>query len=296
MGRLNGISISEGDVVRDRYRVGRLIGEGGTGVVVAATQIADGKPVAIKFLRRALETSELRTRFEREARAITQITSEHIVSVLEVGTLEDGAAFMVMEHLEGRDLARILKEDGPLPIPQAVDCMMQVCRALAAVHASGIVHRDLKPANVLLESSQDGKVHAKLVDFGISKFLDKRLLGEDGKPPEMTSAFTMLGSPRYMAPEQVRNSKDVDARADLWSVGAVLFQIITGQHAFVATTNVEASIAVLTAEPQKLCALVPAAPPGLEEVIKRCLTRDVTARFQTARDVAEALRPFGSAA
>ena len=294
--RLSGISVAEGDVVRDRYRIGRLIGEGGTGVVVAATQIADGKPVAIKFLRRALETNELRTRFEREARAITKIASKHIVSVIDVGTLDDGSAFMVMEHLEGRDLARILKEDGPLPIPRAVDCMMQVCEALEMVHDAGVVHRDLKPANVLLEERDDGRVHAKIVDFGISKFLDKKFLGEDGRGPEMTSAFTMLGSPRYMSPEQVRNSKDVDARTDLWSVGAVLFQLVTGQHAFTAATNVEASIAVLTADPQKLCALEPNAPAGLEDVVRRCLTRDVAARFQTAREVAEALRPFGTAA
>lgn len=291
---LSGLSVAEGDVVRERYRIEKIVGEGGTGVVVSATDVKERKKVAIKFLRRALETSELRTRFEREALAIAKLASEHVVAVLDAGTLDDGAPFMVMEHLEGRDLARVLKEDGPLPIPAAVDCMMQVCDALARAHELGIVHRDLKPANVFLEDRGDGKVHAKIVDFGISKFLDKRVLGGDDKPPEMTSAFTMLGSPRYMAPEQVRNSKDVDSRADLWSVGVVLFQCVTGEHAFDAKTNVEASIAVLTSEPQSLCALAPTAPPGLEAVVRRCLTRDVAARFQTARELASALRPFGS--
>ena len=275
-----GLSISEGDLIADRYQLGSVIGEGGTGIIVAAMDRAQKKPVAIKFLRRALDTDELRTRFEREARAIAKIASEHVVGLLDVGTLEDGAAFMVMEHLDGRDLARILKEDGPLPIRDAVDCMVQVCHALGKAHGAGIVHRDLKPANVFLEDRKDGKIHAKIFDFGISKILDKKLLGGDGKGPEMTNAFTMLGSPRYMAPEQVRNSKEVDARADLWSVGAVLFQLITGNgYAFAAKNNVEASIMVLTADPQMLCALEPTAPTGLEEVIRRCLTRDVAARY-----------------
>jgi serine/threonine-protein kinase len=289
-----GLSLTEGDVIRDRYRLDGLLGEGGTGIVVSATQLSNNKKVAIKFLRRALETNELRTRFEREARAITKIASAHVVVVLDVGTLDDGAAFMVMEHLEGRDLARVLKESGPLSVRASVNCMMQVCDALAHAHAAGIVHRDLKPANVFLEDRHDGKVHAKIVDFGISKFLDKRVLGDDAKTPEMTNAFTMLGSPRYMAPEQVRNSKDVDARADLWSVGVVLFQLMTGQHVFNANTNVEASIAVLTAEPNRLCALLPQAPSGLEDVIRRCLMRDVGARYQSANELAGALRPFSS--
>ncbi|MFO0737015.1 MAG: serine/threonine-protein kinase [Labilithrix sp.] len=295
---LSGLSVAKGDLVRDRYRIENIIGEGGTGVVVAATEVKDGKDerrVAIKFLRRALETDELRTRFAREALAIAKIASEHVVVVLDAGTLDDGGPYMVMEHLEGRDLSRVLKEDGPLPVKEAVDCMVQVCDALGRAHDVGIVHRDLKPANVFLEDRGDGRVHAKIVDFGISKFLDKRVLGDDGKPPEMTNAFTMLGSPRYMAPEQVRNSKDVDSRADLWSVGVVLFQLLTGQHVFNAKTNVEASIAVLTAEPQKLCALVPSCPPGLEDVVKRCLSRDVAGRFQSAKELASALRPFGSA-
>jgi len=235
-----------------------------------------------------------RGRAEREARALARLDHPHVVRIhaaLEV----EGMPVIVMEWIEGQTLQTRL-DSGPLAADAAAAIAASLARALAAVHAVGIVHRDLKPANVLLEDCGDGKVNAKIVDFGISKILDKKLLGEGDRPAEMTSAFTMLGSPRYMAPEQVRNSKDVDARADLWSVGAVLFQLITGKHAFSAATNVEASIAVLTAEPQKLCALEPTAPAGLEEVIRRCLTRDVAARFQSARDVAEALRPFGSAA
>ncbi len=293
---LGGLTIAEGDILEGRYRVERMIGEGGTGIVVSAVQLANGKRVAIKFLRRALETAELRTRFEREARAMTKIASEHVVVVVDAGTLADGAPYMVMEHLEGRDLARVLKEDGPLPIPRAVDCMVQVCEALTLAHEAGIVHRDLKPANVFLEQRPgDDSVHVKIVDFGISKILDKKLVEADGKPHEMTHAFTMLGSPRYMAPEQVRNSKAVDGRADLWSVGAVLFQLISGRYAFPSASNVEASIAVLTVDAEPLGGLVPDVPPALEAIVRRCLTRDVAARFQTARELVEALRPFGSA-
>jgi serine/threonine-protein kinase len=291
---LGGLPIAPGDILLKKYRVERLIGEGGTGIVLSATHIQLEQRVAIKFLRRALADDELRTRFEREARAIGKIESDHVVIVLDAGALEDGAPYMVMEYLDGRDLARVLKEDGPLDVEQAVDCMLQVCEALAEAHANGIVHRDLKPANLFLTRRADDQVHVKVVDFGISKILDKKLVEADGLPHEMTIAHAVLGSPRWMAPEQIRDSKDVDGRADLWSVGAVLFQLITGTHAFEAEGNVQASLAVLTSEPRKLRALAPHAPAALEDIVSRCLTKDVTKRFQTAAELARALRPFAS--
>jgi serine/threonine-protein kinase len=170
---------------------------------------------------------------------------------------------------------------------------LQLCEALGEAHAAGIVHRDLKPANLFLTRREDGGPHIKVVDFGISKILDAKLK-EDGGPREVTSAFTVLGSPRYMAPEQLRNSKDVDGRADLWSVGAVLFQLVTGRHAFDAESNVQASIRVLGGEPESLRALAPHAPPELEAIVRRCLAKDVADRFQTAEELAKALRPFAS--
>src|SRR4051794_36022567 len=227
MGTLGGIPLDVGDVLAKKYRIERLVGEGGTGLVVAARHLQLERLVAIKFLRTALASDEIRTRFDREARAIAQIESEHVVLVLDVGALDDDSPYMVMEYLEGRDLAKILKEDGALGIEDAVDCMLQVCDALAQAHASGIIHRDLKPANLFLTRREDGGPHIKVVDFGISKILDPKLM--HGGPREMTAAFTVLGSPRYMAPEQLRNSKDVDGRADLWSIGAVMFQLITGK-------------------------------------------------------------------
>ena len=291
---LGGLPIASGDVLLKKYRVERLIGEGGTGVVLSATHVQLEQRVAIKFLRRALASDELRTRFEREARAMGKIESEHVVLVLDAGALEDGAPYMVMEYLDGRDLARVLSEDGPLPVEEAVDCMLQVCEALHRAHAAGIVHRDLKPANLFLtRHPEDGAVHVKVLDFGISKILDRELT-DDGMPHEVTTAFTTLGSPRYMAPEQIKSSKDVDGRADLWSVGAVLFQLVTGKHAFDAAGNIQASVAVLTAEPRRLCELAPHAPSGLEAVVSRCLMKDVTKRYQSATELADALRPFAS--
>lgn len=291
--KLGGLPIRAGDILLRKYRVERLIGEGGTGIVLSATHVQLEQRVAIKFLRRALTNDELRTRFEREARAMTKIESDHVVLVLDAGTLDDGAPYMVMEHLEGRDLARVLKEDGPLPVEDAVDCMVQVCEALEHAHAYGIVHRDLKPANLFL-TLEDDRLHVKVVDFGISKILVRNMVDFTDPFQDVTTGFTVMGSPRYMAPEQVRSAKDVDERADLWSVGAVLFQLLTGQHAFEAEGNLHASIAVLENEPRLLCSLAPHAPAGLEAVVSRCLRKDVTERFQSARELRRALQAFAS--
>jgi serine/threonine-protein kinase len=292
MGKLGGIPFDVGDILAKKYRLERLVGEGGTGLVVAAMHLSLERRVAIKFLRTALASDEIRMRFEREARAIGQIESEHVVLVLDVGALDDYSPYMVMEYLEGRDLAKILKEDGPLTLEDAVDCILQVCEVLVEAHAAGIVHRDLKPANLFLTRRDDGGPHIKVVDFGISKILDPKLLL--GGPNDVTNAFSVLGSPRYMAPEQVRDSKDVDGRADLWSLGAVLFQLVTGKYAFDAENNVQASVAVLSKEPPLLRTLAPHAPPELEAIVTRCLTKDRTRRFQTAAELADALRPLAT--
>ncbi len=292
MGTIGGIPLDVGDVLAKKYRLERLVGEGGTGVVVAARHLQLDRVVAIKFLRTALASDEIRTRFEREARAIGQIESEHVVLVLDVGALDDYSPYMVMEYLEGRDLAKVLKEDGTLSIEDTIDCMLQVCQALEEAHGRGIIHRDLKPANLFLTRREDGGPHIKVVDFGISKILDPKLMG--GGPSEMTLAFTVLGSPRYMAPEQLRSSKDVDGRADLWSLGAVMFQLVTGQPAFAADNNVHASLAVMTAEPPLLRTLAPHASVALEAIINKCLTKDRDGRFQTAAELADALRPLAS--
>jgi serine/threonine-protein kinase len=285
-----------GDVLLGRYRVEELIGAGGTGIVLAATDLQRDRKVAIKLLRRALESDELRTRFAREATAIGRIESEHVVLVLDAGALDDGSPYMVLEHLDGRDLARVLEEDGPLPVEEAVDCMLHVCEALRRAHAAGIVHRDLKPANLFLTRRPDGSPLVKVVDFGLSKFLDRSLTAADGRPHDVTRARDVLGSPRYMAPEQLRSARDVDGRADLWSVGAVLFRLVTGRYAFEAEGNVKATVAVLAGEPLALCSVAPQAPRELEAVVARCLEKDAARRFQTADELRAALLPFASEA
>ena len=294
MGTLGGIPFEVGDVLAKKYRLERLVGEGGTGLVVAARHLQLERVVAIKFLRTALASEEIRTRFEREANAIRQIESEHVVLVLDVGALPDDSPYMVMEYLEGRDLAKIVKEDGPLSVSDAVDCALQVCEALEEAHNHGIVHRDLKPANLFLTRREDGGPHVKVVDFGISKVLDPKILSTDKGGKDMTAAFTVLGSPRYMAPEQLRSSKDVDGRADLWSLGAVLFLLVTGKPAFDAENNIHVSLAVITKEAPLLRSLAPHAPRELEMIVNKCLTKDRAGRFQTAAELADALRPLAS--
>jgi serine/threonine-protein kinase len=295
---LSGTSFRLGDVLAGKYRLDALIGEGGTGIVVRATHLSLERAVAIKFLRTALASEEIRMRFDREARAIENIESEHVVLVLDVGFLADGLPYMVMECLDGRDLARVLREDGPLEVEDAVGCMLQVCEALSAAHALGIVHRDLKPANLFLTRDVDGIPRVKVVDFGISKISDPWLLRPNREPRgsfnDVTAATAVLGSPRYMAPEQLRSSKNVDARADLWSVGAVLFQLVTGKYAFDAESNVAASVKVLTGEAEDLRALAPHVPPALDAVVRRCLAKEASARWQSAAELGEALRPFAS--
>ena len=281
-----------GAVVDGRYRLERVIGEGGTGIVLAATDVEARRPVAIKFLRAALVSDELKARFEREAAAIARIQSEHVVLVLDAGALDDGLPFMVMELLEGRDLARVLADDGPMSVGDAVTCMLQVCDALTVAHRRGIVHRDLKPANLFLARREGGALHVKVLDFGISKILDKKVVEQLRWPHDVTSAHTVLGSPRYMAPEQLRDSTDVDARADLWSVGAVLYQLVTGKRAFEGPTGLAESVSVLARPPRNMREHAPGVPPELEAVVMRCLCKEREGRYATAADLAEALRPL----
>jgi eukaryotic-like serine/threonine-protein kinase len=289
--KLGSLQLAIGDVVAGKYRLERMLGEGGTGLVVLARHVTLGQPVAIKFLRPALATNEVILRFEREARAISRLESEYIVAVLDVGQLPDGDPFMVMEHLEGQDLACVIKERRLSP-EAAVDCMVQVCEALREAHASGVIHRDLKPANLFLTQSSDGVPHVKVVDFGISKVTDPRMLGKNVS--DVTNASTVLGSPRYMAPEQLRSSRDVDARCDVWSVGAVLYQLLSGRLAFDGETNVQASMRVLTSDATPLGQVAPQLPPELCRAVDRCLERDLGRRWGSVAELQDALLPFAS--
>jgi serine/threonine protein kinase len=279
--------LREGEVLDDRYRVERIIGSGGMGVVVAAHHVNLDQRVAIKLLRsEAAWNADATSRFAREAKAAVKIKSEHVAQVLDVGTLRDGTPFIVMEYLEGIDLAAWLKKHGPLPVEQAVEFILQACVAIADAHALGIVHRDLKPANLFCVRRSDGRSIIKVLDFGISKMPGT---GESGA---VTRTSAMLGSPLYMSPEQMRSSRDVDARADVWSMGVILFELLAGRPAFPGEKLTEVVLKVTGEPPPSLRRLRPEVPGGLEAIVVKCLEKDRARRFQDVAALAQALRAF----
>jgi serine/threonine-protein kinase len=259
------------------------------GAVFAARHELLQKQVAIKLMAEEhAGTPEAVTRFFNEARAAAGIEGEHVARVLDVGQLENGAPFMAIELLDGADLARVLEERGPLPVHDVIDWVLQALEALAEAHSLGIVHRDLKPANLFLARRRDGTSLLKVLDFGISKQSPAVSAGS----PSITATSSILGSPMYMAPEQLRSAKTVDARADIWAIGVVLYELLSGRLPFQAENVAELFVAVLERTPPGLRTLRADVPPGLEEVVARCLARDVGERFQNVVDVAEALEPF----
>jgi eukaryotic-like serine/threonine-protein kinase len=279
-----------GAVVAGKYRIERKLGEGGMGLVVAASHLSLGGQVALKFLSSGDELRhEAVKRFTREAQSVARLKSEHIARVLDIGTVESGAPFIVMELLEGQDLQKFVRKNGPLPIAEAVEFVLQAAEGVAEAHACGIVHRDLKPANLFLSHKADGTPFVRVLDFGIAK--NTRANKEAGDV-SLTVGNDVLGSPLYMAPEQIRNPKDVDPRADVWSLGAILYRLLTGRAAFEAD-NPSATLAMIVMEdPTPLRQLRSDAPPELEAVVARCLEKKLDQRFQSVDDLACALLPF----
>jgi serine/threonine-protein kinase len=279
-----------GQVLVGKYRVERQIGRGGMGVVLAATHLQLEHQVAIKVLRRdLLEDDKALTRLLSEARAAAKIRSEHVARVLDVGTLENGSPFIVMEYLEGEDLADLLDRQGALEVPQAVQFLLQSCEALAEVHAAEMVHRDLKPGNLFIARLPDGSPSLKIVDFGISKHI-----GPSAQATAATTSAQVLGSPYYMPPEQMR-AEPVDERSDIWSLGAILFEMLTARPPFLGETLPEVYAAVLAQPAPRVVSLRPDVPPGLDEIVQRCLDKDPARRFSDVADLAGALAPFGTA-
>jgi eukaryotic-like serine/threonine-protein kinase len=276
-------------LVAGKYRVERVLGRGGVGIVVAATHVQLGQKVAIKMLLpKAMQQADALRRFEREARAAAAIGGgDHVVRVYDVGVLDSGAPYMVMEYLEGRDLSDTLEERGALPVDEAVDFILQVCEALAEAHGEGIIHRDLKPANVFLARTPDGGTKVKVLDFGMSKVLSSRI---PTKP--LTDAFLIMGSPGWMSPEQMRSTRDVDQRSDLWATGAILYNMLTGRPPFVVETVAHLWAATLAATPEHPTGVRPEVPEGLGAVVMKCLEREPDVRFQTVVELARALAPF----
>jgi eukaryotic-like serine/threonine-protein kinase len=283
------LPVKIGEIVAKKYRIDRVLGAGGMGVVVAAFHLELEQPVAIKFLNgETAARADASERFRREARAAARIRSEHVARVLDIELLDDRIPYMVMELLEGHDLERELEQRGPLPTQVAVDYVLQAIDAVAEAHANGIVHRDLKPTNLFLAKRPDGSSIVKVLDFGISKLVGPR----SGPGAALTLSASIFGSPLYMSPEQMRSSKDVDARSDIWSLGAILYELIAGQPPFVADSMPELCVAILSDTPRPLHELAPSASPAIDEVLSKCLAREPAARFPSVAELAEALAPF----
>ncbi|WP_438008413.1 serine/threonine-protein kinase [Sorangium sp. So ce321] len=276
--------VKTGDVLLGKYRVERVLGKGGMGLVVAARHLQLGELFAIKFLLPSSpERPELIERFVREARAAARLRSDHVARVHDVGRTETGAPYMVLEYLQGSDLRDLVRKQGPLPVEDAVLFVLQACDAIAEAHAAGIVHRDIKPANLFLTRRPNGSPSVKVLDFGVSK-----QTGLD--EVELTTTGAMLGSPMYMAPEQVACSKSVDARSDIWAMGVVLYELVTGRGPFDAESVLKLAALVLQAEPALPSELRPDLPRAVEAVILRCMRKRPEERFQSIGELAATLR------
>lgn len=271
-----------GSIIGGKLQVERIIGQGAMGVVYLATDLTLARRVAVKvILPELLGDDRQRRRFEREARATASLSSEHAVRVLDVnGEAEE--PYLVMEYLEGRTVQEVVLGNGPVPAPLAADWMLQALDAIAEAHAQNLVHRDVKPGNLFLADRRGREPIIKVLDFGMVKDLDPTVT-------RMTKTGAALGSPAYMAPEQVRAAPDLDARADVWSIGATLYEMLTGKLAFDGAQLPDLLRAILEGQPEPLRKGRPHIPEALERIVNRCLAKDRNDRYDNAADVAEAV-------
>jgi len=281
-----------GELFAEKYRIDRVLGRGGMGFVLAATHIHLDEQVAIKMLLPRLATHpDTVARFLREGRAAVKIRSKHVARVIDVGTFA-GSHYIVMEYLGGEDLADVLIREKRLPFARAVDFVLQACEAIAEAHAIHIVHRDLKPANLFLARVPgDDEPYIKVLDFGISK-----MPVTDNMPLSLTSTSTLMGSPLYMSPEQLRSAKAVDSRADIWSMGIILFELISGRPPFVADSLPELGALIFGGRVPDIHAMVADVPQGLTDAILKCLRVAPAERYASVADLANDLSVFGSPA
>lgn len=284
--------VKVGELIADKYRVVEILAAGGMGVVVAAEHVQLGQRYAVKFLLSDAQHAQSVERFLREARAAACIESTRVCRVFDCGTLPDGSPYMVMEHLVGHDLGHELKTRGRLPVGETVDLLLQALEGIAEAHAVGIVHRDLKPSNLFLCQKPGRAREVKVLDFGISKLMAT----DESTEEDLTATATMLGSPRYMSPEQVQNAKNVDARTDIWSLGVILYQLLDGKSPFAGTTMGETIGKVLLHVPPPIRETRSDVPDGIGQVIDRCLERDRERRYRNVAELALALAPFGTPA
>jgi len=287
----SGAMPAAGEVFEGKYLVERVLGAGGMGVVLAAMHLHLQQRVAIKLMRPELAKEPATVeRFVREGRAAVKIRSEHVARVLDVGVREGGEPYIVMEFLEGADLGNLVETHGPLPVATAVDYVTQACEALAEAHAHGIVHRDVKPSNLFLTTRADGLPCVKVLDFGIAK---ATLAGDTPDGGSMTRTDAVVGSPLYMAPERMRSATTVDPRTDIWSLGVILFELVSGEFPFDSGSAPELCAMILRDPPRPLRAVAPQVPAALEAAVMRCLEKDPDQRFGSVAELAAAIEPFG---
>ncbi len=283
---------AKGEIIDGKYEVQHILGEGGMGAVAKATHLLRRAPVALKFLSPSvLVTPGAVERFLNEAVAASQIDSAHVVTIYDVGKLPSGAPYLVMEYLEGRDLAMVLEQiGGPVETPRAIHFTLQILRAMQAAHAVGIIHRDLKPANCFAIHRDGDDDFIKLFDFGISKIQKP---GET-KSASLTRTNSALGTPLYMSPEQAKSPRSVDTRTDLYSTAVILYELLTCCTPYYSEAGelTEILFKLFTADPTPILQVRPDLPPALAEVIHQCLARDLDTRPATAADMAELLAPF----
>ena len=286
-----------GDVVSEKYVIERSLGRGGMGAVFSARHVKLGHRVALKFLTRGGSPAMV-ARFLREARAAAALDSDHVARVFDAGEHPQHGPYLVMELLAGKDLAAVSRERGPLSQEQAVDLVMQAGLGLSAAHAAGILHRDLKPANLFLAERSDGTSLVKVLDFGISKLLSERGIGEQdgeqtGASTTLTQTGVVMGSPRYMSPEQLEGAADIDERSDLWALGVILHELLRGAPPFEGRSFAELRAQIAGAPPPSVRVDRPELSVELEAVILRCLDKAPSRRFASAAELLAALAPFG---
>ncbi len=282
---MTGAPAKPGDLIADKYRVEHVLGAGAMGMVVSAihTELLERRALKI-MLDPGFEEGTRAERFVREARALARVKSEHVATVHDIGRMKDGAPFIVMELLDGRDLKAVLDVVGKLSVSDAIFLITQACTGIAAAHALGIVHRDLKPANLFLTRPTEGGTPVlKIVDFGIAK-----IAGQAGDM-EITKDADLLGTPLYMSPEQMRGATQVDPRTDIWALGAILYRMLGGRTPFEGSTVTEICAAVVADDPPSLRALAPEVPEAIERIVMRCLEKRPDRRFASAIELRDAL-------